>query len=195
MNYKKNVVNRSWLSNAMLQPLTYIERSYYYDFQDKHLFFLTPIDFLAFQSENAISTTHSKADASKLRDKIIRLQSANPTILMIDRLSIEDRISIQLRFVNCFIGMNFYNELYQRVLTQDQITMMVLDGFLKQTGLQMLMSYWIEHKNAELDVLIDGFANKHQLIISQLDIWHTGTTEASIIVGSQSNKGKTWWKI
>jgi hypothetical protein len=126
-----------WLGKAITLPENYNEAKYYYDKQQCELFVITKADNTLVNSAN---------------------------ILEIPRLSLKERIAIQMDFIHRIENFRLFDQVALEINKQDNASAFVLDNLLlSDKKLNLLIDYWAEFKVEQFNYAINDFEDEHDI--------------------------------
>jgi hypothetical protein len=198
--------NSYWLNKAITLPLNYNQAVHYYDKKQKIFFEISKADHVVINSKSKqnFQTLYSNEEVSFLVNELLLINSNSTNILKIPRLSIEERVAMQIEFIDNIDNLKFYNDLLINIHKQDETSSFVLDSMLKNDKkLNVFVDYWWEFKFQRLTYFINDFEEKNDLDLRRAQLWnleHLKTvTEATELLSNCNNieqKGKkVWWRF
>jgi len=181
---------RNWLTIGFEQPTGSINEDFYYDKKNNEFFSIVLTDqFMLDENLNLasdITTTYTKTQEASLIDRLRRIELKDPTILSIDRISLDERKSVMQRFVNSQSNSDLVKILQQRINNQDYRTM--FDFCFGNEADDLTKQNWEELKDSFLQQKVDTFLNLNNINIDTATLWDV---EANGSISIDLTKDKT----
>lgn len=204
----RNEENEAWLAMAVTLPTGYIGESCYYDKRDNQFFILTNLDYILNddQLRPCFLTNYTEEETAMLIDKLQRLEAEGDELVLIPRISIEERVEIQMAYLAYLEGMKYFDLMVDTVAEQDHTAIFALDQLLKQHDeLNILCDHWFDFKLAHIQGTINHFITAHALDLSTVKLWHIEKSRAmtkikqpdslQAVASKQESVKKAWWRI
>ena len=151
-----------WLENAMTLPIGNNDQHYYFDGRSNNLFALVNID------ENDtmayVDRFYQELDAdtaNELAQRLAYKESKLSKVIEIPRLTIAEKINLQLAFIARLQGSYNYSTLITAVKQQPNDSSFVLDYVIEDThNAAVITKNWDEYKLETISNYIDQFIDR-----------------------------------
>ena len=158
--------NLHWLARAITLPLDDNETKCYYDKHAQEFFIMI--------------TGEPEMTNNGLSNKSDRTGYANNNVVEVPRLSTNERVAIQLGFIETVTDNKIAKELKLAVVSQETTTSFTLDSLLKsKRQYRILVDYWLAYKYTQLNYPINEFEDLYDVNFKTATIWEASNTTPS----------------
>ena len=200
---------RNWLTIGIEQPVGSMNEDFYYDKKNNQFFSIVLTDQFMLDENlnlaNDVSTTYTKNQENSIIDKLRRIELNDPTIVSIERISLDERKFVMQQFVDNLTSHDLTKILQQRIYNQDYRTK--FDFYFGNEADEVTRQNWEQQKNFFLQQKVDTFLNLNNINIDTVTLWDVeanGSITLDLTKNDEVNndaiedtieKKKPWWKF
>lgn len=199
----------NWLTIGFEQSTGSLTENFYYDKRDNEFFSIMAVDYFMLDEEmnvaSNVTTNYSKTQENSLVDRMKRIESNDPSIISIPRISLDDRKNFMQQFVYTLSDQKLIDILNQRIQNQDYRTK--FDFYFGNEADELTKQKWEEVKSNFLHQQVDTFLNLNNINVESSTLWVVDSegpisidltkdkkTEPLQIINEPQIK-KPWWKF
>jgi hypothetical protein len=195
---------RNWLTIGIQQPVGSMNEDFYYDKKNNQFFSIVLTDQFMLDANlnlaNDVTTTYTKNQENSIIDRLRRIKHNDPTIISIERISLDERKFVMQQFVDNLTNHDLTKILQQRIYNQDYKTK--FDFYFEVTR-----QNWEQQKSFFLQQKVDTFLNLNNIKIDTVTLWDVeanGSITLDLTKNDEVNndtiedtieRKKPWWKF
>lgn len=200
---------RNWLTIGIEQPVGSMNEDFYYDKKNNQFFSIVLTDQFMLDKNlnlaNDVTTTYTKNQENSIIDRLRRIELNDPTIVSIERISLDERKFFMQQFVDNLNNNDLTKILQQRIYNQDYSTK--FDFYFGNEADEVTRQNWEQQKNFFLQEKVDTFLNLNNINIDTVTLWDVeanGSITLHLTKNDEANndaiedtieKKKPWWKF
>ena len=163
----------NWLTIGFEQSTGSLTENFYYDKRDKEFFSIMAVDYFMLDEKmnvaSNVTTNYSKTQENSLVDRMKRIENNDPSIILIPRVSLDERKNFMRKFVDTLSDQKLIAILNQRIQNQDYRTK--FDFYFGNEADELTKQRWEEAKGNFLRQQVDTFLNLNNINVDNSTLW------------------------
>jgi len=181
---KQEQDNINWLSFAMSLPVDYRDEVFYYNANFKLFGGFGCNDYILLQEDfrTNYTTQYTESEISLLQELVPRFITNPQDFSMIPRLSVEERISIQMDFMAKHHNHADFKVLIDFIQFQNEkLPFVLLYLFSKEPHLKNLIDAWHSHTSNAIRGKIEDFVKLWNIDLTIARLWDIESSQRTIV--------------